>query len=93
MYKDKRKQQEANRLSMQRLRAKQGITASGEGITQYPDIMYKLTDPRWRDTLGKLCQAFDDSHYPKYKRDVFLGWGTPDVIDLETACNYLGVTG
>jgi len=58
MYKDKEKQKVATREAVQRFRSK-GIT---KGITSYPDIIDKLTDPVWRPKLEKICHAFQVSH-------------------------------
>ena len=69
---------------------RQGLTNSAEGLT-HPDIIDKLTDKKWRSVLEALCYAFEHSHHPEYKRDVY--FLDDQSTDLETACNYLGVTG
>jgi len=63
MYKDKEKQREANKESARRYRKgmTEGMTES-QGMTQYPDIIDKLTDPVWRSKLEKICHAFKVSH-------------------------------
>ena len=91
MYKNKDKQREATRKAVQKHRQgiTQGITSegiTGQGIT-YPDIIDKLTDPVWRDRLGRICQAFKNSHHPGYVQDVWLGDS-----NLSTVCDWLECT-
>ena len=87
MYKDKEKQKEAVRKAVQKHRGiTEGITSTG-GIT-HPDIIDKLTDPKWRDRIGKVCDAFKVSHHPDYVNDVWLG-----DTNLSMVCGYLECTG
>ena len=53
-----------------------------------PDIILKLIDPFWRGRLAKICDAFEHSHNPRYKEEVWLG-----ETNLSTACDYLECTG
>ena len=62
----------------------QGMTGEEGGR---PDIILKLIDPWWRDRLTKLCHAFESSHHPEYKEDVWLG-----NTNLSTACDWLECT-
>ena len=82
MYKDKEKQREATREAVRRHREK-GIT---QGIT-CPDIIDKLTDPRWRTHLEKVCSSFKASSNPSYSKDVWLG-----DTNLSTVCDWLECT-
>ena len=90
MYKDKAKQREAGKERVRRYRDKQkGVTNEDTmalGVT--PDIILKLTDPFWRGRLAKICDAFEHSHHPRYKEEVWLG-----ETNLSTACDYLECTG
>ena len=89
MYKDKKKQRKANRDSMRKLRAKQGIT---EGITPFIPyhIVEKLADKEWREKITMLKIAFADSHNPYYASSVcFCECGT----DLSQVFDWLEVTG
>jgi len=61
----------------------EGVT---EGVT-YPDILDKLTDPRWRDNLEKVCAAFERSNNPSYNKEVWLGDAR-----LSIACDWLKCT-
>jgi hypothetical protein len=86
MYKDKEKQKEANKEASRRYR--QGMTQEGmtetpkcEGMTEYPGIIYVLTDRKQRSTLGKVVQAFKDSHHPEYAADVYVGVFGPSVLE------------
>ena len=86
MYKDKEKQREAVKKAVQKHR---GITSEGiteQGIT-HPDIIDKLTDPRWRTHLEKVCSAFKVSSNPSYSKDVWLG-----DTNLSTVCDWLECT-
>ena len=85
MYKDKEKQREATREAVRRHREK-GIT-SALGITAYPAIIDKLTDPRWRTHLEKVCSSFKASSNPSYSKDVWLG-----NTNLSTVCDWLECT-
>ena len=74
MYKDKEKQQEAQRERTRRYRERQkGVTEQGvtsEGVTDLPGV---LLDPIKREKLYRICQAFKDSHHPEYAQCVWLG--------------------
>ena len=63
----------------------QGMTV--KGMTQYPDIIDKLTDPFWRGRLEKICHAFKASNNPSYSKDVWLG-----DTNLSVACDWLECT-
>ena len=63
----------------------EGVTLT-EGVT-YPDILDKLTDPRWRENLEKVCAAFERSNNPSYSKDVWLG-----NTNLSIACDWLKCT-
>jgi len=88
MYKDKEKQKTADRERQRRYRKgvtetpefEVGVTMRPieptdltRGMTQYPDIIDKLTDPVWRLKLEKICHAFKASSNPHYIHDVWLG--------------------
>ena len=64
----------------------EGVTGCNMGVT-YPDLLDKLTNPWWRDRLGKICAAFRASHHPEYVQDVWLG-----EANLSVACDWLSVT-
>jgi len=97
MYKDKSKQQAANRESAKRYRTK-GMTAEGmtpEGMTGQgmtgmadlsPDMAHlldKLTDPVWREKYTRICASLG-----RYQEHVSLG-----IFNMELVCDLLDVTG
>ena len=97
-YKDKAKQKATERDRQRRYRKTAGHPADGEGVTPRtkgvtfllgtPDILLKLTDPFWRGRLAKICDAFEHSHNPRYKEEVWLG-----DTNVSLACDYLECTG
>ena len=58
--------------------------SNGQGLTDYPDIIDKLTDPFWRDRLERICMAFGRS---PNKQCTWLG-----NLDLEIVCDLLDCT-
>ena len=94
MRKNKEERKEYHREYMRKKR--QGLTEGfnktpekEEGLTSYPDILYKLTDKvKWRPALEKICQSFKVSHHPDYIYDCTLGFN-----NLGKVCELLEVTG
>ena len=70
MYRDKTKQRKKTAERVKRFRQK-GVTSDEKGVTSYPDILDKLTDPVWRKRLEKICTSFNNSS--ANKADVYLG--------------------
>ena len=58
-----------------------------DGWGNTPDIIDKLTDPRWRNHLEKVCSAFKVSSNPSYSKDVRLG-----DTNLSVVCDWLECT-
>ena len=92
MRRDRKLRKEYHRDYMRQRR--QGLTEgfnktgdSGEGLTSYPDILDKLTDPVWRLKLEKICHAFQSSHRPSYTDMCWLGDN-----NLTTVCDWLECT-
>ena len=73
-YKDKEKQRQAVKCAVDKHR--KGITTegiTGEGITQYPAIIYALTDPIKRKKLEKIYHSLRD-----FKQEKNVYYGYPD---------------
>ena len=76
MYKDRKKSNKAAQERMRRYRERKGVTATevqGVTNTDYPDIIDKLTDEKWRGKLEGICASFNTSPAKRYKKDVWLG--------------------
>jgi len=62
MYKNKAKQQEANREASRKYRQK-GMTEQGmteEGMTQYPKVLQDIVDPVKREKLIRICNSLGE---------------------------------
>ena len=82
---EEKKKYQREYMKRKRSNKTEGIT--GQGLTSYPDIVDKLTDPVWRGRLEKICHAFKGSHHPSYVQDVWLG-----DYNLSKVCELLEVT-
>ena len=89
MYRDKTKQRKKTAERVKRFRQK-GVTSDEKGVTSYPDIIDKLTDPVWRPRLEKICAAFENSHHPSYREMVY--FLDKQRTNLKTTCEWLSVT-
>ena len=92
MYKDKEKQKTTERERQRRYR--KGVTnfpglipkgvTEDLGVTDYPDIIDKLTDPVWRSKLEKICHSFHR------RSDMEVCWLGD--TNLTTVCDWLECT-
>lgn len=91
MYKDKEKQKESNRIASQRQRDRaKGMTQegmTGQGMTQYPALLYALADPIKRAKLRRICEELKTHNQLS---NVYYGYGDTSV-PFDVVNGYLAV--
>lgn len=92
-YKDKEKELEATRERVRRYRNKhKGVTlegVTGQGVTQYPAILYALTDPIKRKKLEAITQSLKEF---KVADKVFYGYPGLGGVPFDVVSEYLEAT-